>query len=157
MSQQPYGQPPGQPTGNQPPWQGQPQQWSAPGTNAVVASQPLRVLRRSPLLYVLNPLWWLIWVGTAGIGLIVWFVLWWRERLLIYPDRIVHVQGFLTVRERIIPMYRVQDVTVTRQLGFGRIVIETAGEQSREQFGWIRGAPAVRDLLYHLMIQARGQ
>jgi len=130
----------------QQPHDGQQQSWGA--------VKPIRVVRRSPMLYLLNPLWWAIWILTAGIGLIVWFVMWRRDRLIIYPDRIVHVQGFLTVRERIIPMYRVQDVTVTRQLGFGRIAIETAGEQSAEQFGWIRDAPAVRDLIYHLMMAA---
>jgi membrane protein YdbS with pleckstrin-like domain len=118
-------------------------------------SQPIRVLRRSPVLYLLNPLWWLIWIATAGIGLLVWFVLWRRDSLLIYADRIVHRQGFLTVRERIIPIYRIQDVTMTRQLGFGRIVIETAGEQNPEQFGWITDAPAVRDLIYRLMTEAQ--
>lgn len=133
---------------SQQPHDGHQQSWGA--------SEPIRIVRRSPVLYLLNPLWWAIWVLTAGIGLIVWFVMWRRDRLIIYPDRIVHVQGLLTVRERIIPMFRVQDVTVTRQLGFGKVVIETAGEQSREEFGWITDAPAVRDLLYHLMLAARG-
>jgi len=183
MSQQlPYGQPAGQPAGppqppgghapwpaqppynpSQPPYLQQPPQYQMPYApqyrepySPSPNSRPLVVVHTSLAYAFMNPVHWLVWFGTLGVGFIFWLIWWSRNQLVVYPDRIVRKSGLITKHERSIPIWSVQDITIRSQLGFQQIVIETAGGSSLEQFGWIRGGYAVRDVIYKEIGGSRG-
>jgi len=141
------------PGGHPPNQQPHPPQYPPVGSqmSMPLAGAPLLIVRRSLMYFCINILWWALCIATLGIGFIVTFMIWRRDRLEIYADRIVHVSGFVTINERSIPMAFIQDVTLKRSLGFSRITIETAGGKSRDEFGWFRNGPSVRDLIYSQM------
>jgi uncharacterized membrane protein YdbT with pleckstrin-like domain len=124
--------------------------------------RPLLVLVVSSVIGVLLLMWgWeglpLAVVGLVVLGSLVWFGVtyaqWVTTHFVITTDRLIYRHGVLAKRGIEIPLERVNTVFFSqsifeRVLGSGDLVIESAGEQGRQEFDNVRKPSAVQNEIY---------
>lgn len=124
--------------------------------------RPLLALVASSVLGILLLAWgWegitLAVVGLVVLGSLVWFGLtyaqWVTTNFVITTDRLIYRHGVLAKRGIEIPLERVNTVFFSqsifeRILGSGDLVIESAGEQGRQDFHNVRKPSAVQNEIY---------
>ncbi len=96
---------------------------------------------------------WARWVFTCGL-----YEIWRRQhRFTVTNQRVVVTKGILNRTERVVPLSKVQDVTVRTGLFTGYVVLSSAGGGlGIEQLGpvWRRQAGAIGDAITRQLRQA---
>jgi len=106
---------------------------------------------------------WLIALAPATLW-ILWRVLdWWNDHYIVTDRRVIHIERVYTLMERReeAPLYRIQDVTVeapsiiSNLLGFGNVLIATAGAAGTIAFNSLPDPWRVQTRLLSLIARAR--
>ncbi len=96
---------------------------------------------------------WARWVFTCGL-----YEIWRRQhRFMVTNQRVIVTKGILNRTERVVPLSKVQDVTVRTGLFTGYVVLSSAGGAlGIEQLGpvWRRQAGAIADAITNQQRQA---
>jgi len=102
----------------------------------------------------------LTWILVIGGGIVI---LWWAVRdlvgwltsnFVVTSDRVIHREGFIAKRSMEVPLEAINDVRFRqgifeRIVGAGTLVIHSASEAGRQEFGNIRGPEQVQKTIYH--------
>ena len=102
----------------------------------------------------------LLWATLAvGIVILIWFsvrdlVSWLTSNFVVTSDRVIHRQGLIAKRSMEIPLEAINDVRFEqgifeRIIGAGTLVIHSASEAGRQEFGNIRDPEGVQKTIYH--------
>lgn len=95
---------------------------------------------------------WLKILGTLGL-----YVIPWRTRSWILTDRrLVRHTGIINIQERSIPIRNIQDVNYNasllgRMLGYGNLVVESAGQDDVESMVNVGRADEFRQAIFDTM------
>lgn len=98
--------------------------------------------------------------GILVLGALVWFGItyaqWSTTNFVVTTDRLIYRHGVLAKRGIEIPLERVNTVffsqsILERVVGSGDLVIESAGEQGRQEFSNVRKPSAVQNEIYRQM------
>lgn len=98
--------------------------------------------------------------GILVLGSLVWFGItyaqWATTNFVVTTDRLIYRHGVLAKKGIEIPLERVNTVffsqsILERILGSGDLVIESAGEQGRQEFSNVRKPSAVQNEIYRQM------
>jgi uncharacterized membrane protein YdbT with pleckstrin-like domain len=103
---------------------------------------------------------WLTWGAIAvGIVVLLWYpvrqvVDWITDNFAVTSDRIIHRHGLIAKRSMEIPLEHINDVRfeqsiVERMIGAGTLVIHSASEAGRQEFGNVRDPEGVQKTIYH--------
>jgi len=103
---------------------------------------------------------WLTWgIVAAGVGVLLWYpvrriVDWATDNFAVTSDRIIHRHGLIAKRSMEIPLEHINDVRfeqgiAERIIGAGTLVIHSASESGRQEFGNVRHPEHVQKTIYH--------
>ncbi len=99
------------------------------------------------------------WAGL-GIGLVILvayplrrFIDWVTDNFVVTTDRLIHRSGLIAKNSMEIPLEAINDVRfrqsiIDRVVGAGTLVIQSASEQGREEFRFIRDPERVQKTIY---------
>ncbi len=103
--------------------------------------------------------WLDVAIGLVGLGLLLLypvrkFVWWFTSNFAVTSDRVIHREGFIAKRSMEIPLEAINDVRfeqgiIDRIVGAGSVVISSASEFGRNEFGDIRHPEQVQKTIYH--------
>ncbi len=103
--------------------------------------------------------WLDIAIGVIGLGLLLIypvrrFVWWFTSNFAVTSDRVIHREGFIAKRSMEIPLEAINDVRfeqgiIDRIVGAGSLIISSASEFGRNEFGNIRHPEEVQKTIYH--------
>ncbi len=101
------------------------------------------------------------WAGL-GVGLVILiayplrkFIDWVTDNFVVTTDRLIHRRGLIAKNSMEIPLEAINDVRfrqsiVDRVVGAGTLVIQSASEQGREEFKFIRDPERVQKTIYEM-------
>jgi uncharacterized membrane protein YdbT with pleckstrin-like domain len=140
------------------------------GEELVLDLRPHPVALAMPAIVTLLTVGVGIWLLTKANGAWVWVVLaamavilvaypvrkltdWLTSHFVVTSDRIIHRQGLVAKSSMEIPLEAINDVrfqqgVIDRMLGAGTLVIQSASEAGREEFGHIRKPEFVQKTIY---------
>lgn len=144
-----------------------------PGEEIVTELRPHWVAIAFPALIAFGATVLAIWLTlgpidngpTRGIVWLAWLVLmvaypvrrlvWWAtSNFVVTTSRVIHREGFIAKRSMEIPLDKINDVRFEQNIferivGAGTLVIQSASESGRNEFGFIRHPEEVQKTIYH--------
>jgi uncharacterized membrane protein YdbT with pleckstrin-like domain len=144
-----------------------------PGEEIVTELRPHWVAIAFPALVAFGATVLAIWLTlgpidsgpTRGFVWLVWLVIlvaypmrrlvWWAtSNFVVTTSRVIHREGFIAKRSMEIPLDKINDVRFEQNIferivGAGTLVIQSASESGRNEFGFIRHPEEVQKTIYH--------
>jgi membrane protein YdbS with pleckstrin-like domain len=107
---------------------------------------------------------WIVWLGVMIFYPLRRFVWWGTSNFVVTTSRVIHREGFIAKRSMEIPLDKINDVRFEQNIferivGAGTLVIQSASESGRNEFGFIRHPEEVQKTIYHAseMDEQRGR
>jgi membrane protein YdbS with pleckstrin-like domain len=107
---------------------------------------------------------WLVWLAIMLFYPLRRFVWWGTSNFVVTTSRVIHREGFIAKRSMEIPLDKINDVRFEQNIferivGAGTLVIQSASESGRNEFGFIRHPEEVQKTIYHAseMDEQRGR